>query len=303
MERININFPLNLEQTKAREALILSLKNNPKIQSFLHEHHLSESFVDQRAQMLADYLKHAQPCVGCKGLAFCTQAKTGFVLGLEVEPLINWELQACAYQVAQDLKTEHKKNYVRLDVADVFLEASLENLTDHCEDSAYLVSIQPISAWLKSSQTKGFYFYGAPGSGKTHCAMAIGNYFAKLGKKVAMVSVPSLAMQFPNSYSENEAKDVLVAQLKKAHLVIFDDIGAESYTSWFRDEILFPVLNARMEATKLTFFTSNHSLEALKVHFRYNQKADDEAVKSMRMMERITALANPLHLMGKNRRG
>lgn len=302
MERLTIDFPLTPQQTQARQALVSSLKQDPRIQAFLTRHQLDESFVELKAQMLADYLTHQAPCANCVGLHACTQAKTGFALGIEVEPLVAWELQACRYQQAHELNTAHHTNFTVLDVGESFLEASLETLADNCDDGAYLSSIQPLLSWLKTPSHKGLYFYGAPGSGKTHLAMAIANYFAKQNRKVAVVSVPQLAMSFPTSFYENDAKDILMAKLKKAYLVVFDDIGAESYTSWFRDELLFPILNARMEAKQLTLFTSNHSPEALKNHFRFNQKADDEAVKALRMMERIQALSTACLIQGQNRR-
>ena len=133
--------------------------------------------------------------------------------------------------------------------------------------------------------------------------MAIANYFGIKGKKVACVHVPSLASKFPNSYYEGPEKEQYMYLLKKAYCVVFDDIGAETYTSYFRDEVLFPILNARMEAQSLTLFTSNHSLANLENHYRFNHKADDEQIKSMRMIERIQTLSEPLSIQGVNRRG
>ena len=57
-----------------------------------------------------------------------------------------------------------------------------------------------------------------------------------------------------------------------------------------------------MERCKLTLFTSNHALTELSNHFRYNQKGDDEALKSKRLIERIERLSEPLLIAGSNRR-
>jgi len=90
--------------------------------------------------------------------------------------------------------------------------------------------------------------------------------------------------------------------IKKARVVVCDDIGAESLSGWFRDEILLPLLNYRMEHQKITWFTSNLKIDGLRAHFRFNQKGDDEALKANRLMERIESLASPLLVGGNNRR-
>ena len=57
-----------------------------------------------------------------------------------------------------------------------------------------------------------------------------------------------------------------------------------------------------MEKNKLTLFTSNHDLNALSNHFRFNQKGDDEILKSNRLLERIKRLSETLKIEGDNRR-
>ena len=301
MEQVSVDFPLSPEQIEHRKRLVNELKKNPRVIEFIRSQNLNESVIEERAQMFSDWLSHQKPCVNCLGLSVCTQSKTGFALGIETQPLWTWELQACRYQKAHDALTAHRAYYVYNDAADHFLEASLDHLLDQNPEPSYMASIKPMVDWFNKPTQKGFYFYGLPGTGKTHLACAMANYFAKQAKKVAVVHVPSLALRFPTSYSD-ETKEIVLQQLKKAYFVVFDDIGAETYTSYFRDEILFPLLNSRMEDKKLTVFTSNHSLDALKNHFRYNQKADDESVKSMRLMERIQALSQALQVGGSNRR-
>jgi primosomal protein DnaI len=156
--------------------------------------------------------------------------------------------------------------------------------------------------WLNSTKNKGLYLFGNLGTGKTHIAMAILNYFAKQNKKVAFVNCPNLAYQFYSSYTEDDKREVKLEQLRNAFCIVLDDIGAETYSSYFRDEILFPLLNDRMEKHKLTIFTSNHDLSALAEHFRFNQKGDDEALKSKRLIERVERLSDALLIGGLNRR-
>lgn len=303
MQEVKFDFKLSAAQEKERLGLINELKMNKQVQTFLRNHHLDESFIERKAQMLSDYAQEKAKCDNCPGLHACKQEHTGFVLGIQTEPLFAREYQACDYQVKQDQLRNHKKLYSVLDCDESFLEARIESLFDQNSDTHYKASLKTVIDWFKDPQHKGFYFYGAPGTGKTHLGMAILNYFALKGKKVAVIHVPTLASKFPNSFYEGSEKEQVMHLIKKAYCVLFDDIGAETYTSYFRDEVLFPLLNARMENKALTLFSSNHSLSALENHYRYNNKADDEQIKSMRLIERIQTLSQALSIQGVNRRG
>ncbi len=303
MQELKFDFKLSAVQEKERNALIHDLKENKIVQAFLRENHLDETFIEKKAQMLADYVKEKGKCDHCPGLHACKQDHRGYVLGIQVEPLTSREYQACTYQIHQEQLRAHKKQYSILECDESFLESRIESLFDQKSDVNYKASLKSVIDWFKNQSQKGFYFYGAPGTGKTHLAMAIANYFALKGHKVACVHIPTLASKFPNSFYEGPEKEQYMYLLKKAYCVVFDDIGAETYTSYFRDEVLFPILNARMESNALTLFTSNHSMKALENHYRFNNKADDEQIKSMRMIERIQTLSNPCAVQGVNRRG
>ena len=69
-----------------------------------------------------------------------------------------------------------------------------------------------------------------------------------------------------------------------------------------RDELIFPVLNQRMEEKKKTWFTSNEDFISLHDHYRFSAKLGEEEMKAVRIMERIQNLAQMLELKGENRR-
>lgn len=83
---------------------------------------------------------------------------------------------------------------------------------------------------------------------------------------------------------------------------MFDDIGAESVSSWARDEVIGPIMQHRMLEKLPTFFTSNFDLEQLQQHLTYSQRGEEEVVKAARIIERIRYLAEPVPIDGENKR-
>lgn len=302
MEKINVRFDLTEQQKAARMQLIDQVLHDPRVQAFQKAHALSDATIRAHAQRFADWSSEMALCVGCPGLHACRQKQTGYVLDLELEGYLQPVLKPCAYQAQIDQQTAHAKQYLHRDGGQELLLADQEGLLLAPFEHDYLITLQPIKEWLETPSTKGFFIHGPSGVGKTYLAAAVLNAFAKNGQTVALVHVPTLAITLKQSFDAPDHIESLLATLKRAKFVVFDDLGAESSSGWFRDEILLPLLNYRMEHQKKTWFTSNLTPEGLRAHFRYNQKGDDEALKATRIMERIEALSAPLLMRGKNRR-
>src|SRR5699024_10790260 len=90
--------------------------------------------------------------------------------------------------------------------------------------------------------------------------------------------------------------------VKKTPILMLDDIGAESMSSWVRDDILSPILQFRTQENLPTFFTSNFNFQQLQHHFTYTQRGEVEQMKAARLMERIQYLTVPIEVNGRNRR-
>lgn len=150
------------------------------------------------------------------------------------------------------------------------------------------------------SQARGLYITGPFGVGKTYALGALANFLVTLNRTVTMIHYPTFSNEIKQTIAQNTTHQVL-DKVKKADVLIIDDIGAESNTPWLRDDVLSVLLEYRMKEVLPTFFTSNFSMEDLEGHLASTREALDK-VKAKRLMERIHFLAKEVHLSGENRR-
>jgi primosomal protein DnaI len=301
MQRVKVEIKLSEEQQKARELRVQKMKTDHRVQAFLAANQLDNTVLNQHVQKFDTWCSNLDKCAGCLGLFACKQDTLGHVLELNYDEHFSWELKPCAYLRQEQEKTAHRVFFVQLDASHQMLGAEMSQLLEDPSDASYMRAVKDIPSWIQKPH-QGWYFYGSLGSGKSHLAMAILNHFAKQAQKVAFVSIPDLARQFFSTYHQDEFSEAQLSRIKKVPVLVLDDMGAETYSSYFRDEVLFGILNYRMEHRLLTLFTSNFDLEALHHHYRINSKGDDEPVKAARVIQRIQALAQPLAIMGRNRR-
>lgn len=95
------------------------------------------------------------------------------------------------------------------------------------------------------------------GNGKTHLAAAIANYVADSGEPVLFVVVPDLLDYLRASFAPNSGSrlDKRFDEVKRAPLLILDDLGTESATAWAREK-LYQLFNYRYNARLATVITT-----------------------------------------------
>ena len=149
---------------------------------------------------------------------------------------------------------------------------------------------------------QGLYLQGTFGVGKTYLLGAIANTLAEKGFQTTLVHFPTFAVEMKQSIQKDTVGEKLDA-LKKAPVLMLDDIGADSMSSWIRDDILGVILQYRMQEQLPTFFSSNFNMHQLEnEHLRVTQRGEDEPLKAKRIMERVRFLSKEINMIGKNRR-
>jgi primosomal protein DnaI len=264
---------------------------------------LSYENLSKYTMTLEDCTKEYQNCLGCKNLLECKNKVTGHAFLPEVK---NGELRfgykPCKFKLKEQKEFSYLNNiYTSYEPSDIQF-ARFEDID--LKDSTRLPVIKALTEFIENyrekKKGKGIYLQGSFGSGKTFLISAMFHELAKDGVKGAIIFWPEFLTDLKASFGKDDFQDKL-NKVKKAEILLIDDIGAENVTAWSRDDVLCPILQYRMQENLVTFFTSNFSLEALEEHLSISNNGV-EIIKAKRIMERIRHLANEMELQSKNLR-
>jgi DNA replication protein DnaC len=131
---------------------------------------------------------------------------------------------------------------------------------------------------------------GPSGTGKTHLAAAIANRQIELGHEVFFAVVPDLLDHLRATFGPGSdvTYDELFEAVRNAPLLVLDDLGTQSETSWAQEK-MFQVLNHRFNAELPTVITTNHAIAELDERLRA-RLGDREQARVISIGERDTSL-------------
>ncbi|MBS4461666.1 primosomal protein DnaI [Aerococcaceae bacterium zg-B36] len=168
-----------------------------------------------------------------------------------------------------------------------------ENVVNEIQLFMSKYSEEPASA-------QGLYLAGPFGVGKTYILGVLANALAQRGIKVKLLHFPTLAEDLKKAMKEPDFYEILT-EVKKVPILMLDDMGAENYSAWLRDNVLAVILEYRMKESLPTFFTSNFSMDELAVYLESTREGI-EKVKAARLMERVRYVAKEVQVDGENLR-
>lgn len=251
--------------------------------------------------LIKDSSLELKNCSKCKNIMECKNSVMGHVYYPNVEQgNLVFSYVACRYKRCLDKDRAYQDNMIIFDMPKEILNASMKDI--YTDDKNRLEAIKWLTTFIKKCEmgqaSKGLYLTGNFGCGKTYLVAASFNELAKAGKNVAIVYYPEFLRKLKESFSD-DFKDIF-NKIKKAEILLLDDIGAESVTSWNRDEILGTILQYRMQEALPTFFTSNLTLKELEEHLAGND--NEGKIKARRILERIKYLTDNITMVAENRR-
>lgn len=263
---------------------------------------VNEEVLKKYTSRLEDSFVEHKNCLNCKSLSECKNK----VIGYKYTPEKDQELICFSYIACKKLEkkfhdTAYQENIELFEMPKDIKEATLKEL--YKDDKARLPIIKYFKEFIdnysNTEKPKGLYLTGSFGSGKTYMIAALFNEMAKKGVKSALIYYPEFLRSLKSSFQTNYNEKF--DYIKKAPLLLLDDIGAENCSAWSRDEVLGPILQYRMESHLPTFFTSNLTMEDLESSLAITTSPADK-VKARRIIERIKQLTVTLELISKSRR-
>lgn len=296
MKAIQDVVQLNKGTNQVIQQTIEKIKQSAILQPFILKHEMTDDELVANAITLLkyeEYVEHLQRGVLISGNSHLE----GYLL---MEPYRRVEF---GYRYNEQYDQLQKiREYVECwHMDEHMLTADMQDFVAEQQSPAAMKAMIMVQREITKGQipSKGLFISGENGVGKTHMLAALAKAFYAQKIKTIIVFFPELIRELKqNPYTA----DKIIRQLQRVPVLMIDDIGSEMQTSFSRDEILLPILNARMNNKRLTFFTSNLDLQSLEHHFTHTQYGENEPIKAKRMMERIHALTEYAPLFGENKR-
>ena len=272
---------------------------DPRVASFIQEHSLSQDEIKRSLPKFNQFL------VECRKVK---EGDTSYIAkGYEPILTMNEGYADVTYKETRQLKEQQEQQAIAKRINLVSLPQSYRKITfaDIALDDVARVdtfeSLVDFVANYPSLDQKGLYIYGDMGVGKSFMLAAMAHELSETKKVVTtIIHYPSFTIDVKNGIKDGSVKEQIDA-VKQAEVLVLDDIGAEQFSSWIRDDVLQVILQHRMIEELPTFFTSNYSFADLEAKLS-NGRQGDETWQAKRVMERIRFLAKEVHLKGVNRR-
>ncbi|WP_338969579.1 ATP-binding protein [Spiroplasma endosymbiont of Labia minor] len=291
------------------EEIISDALNNIDVINFLKKNNLSSEFVSKNSFKIDDFLNGWVKC-SSGPLSECKQQTKGYKKILSYENNIMYvSTTFCEHYLFENHNYKIIKNYI---YADFDLKSDLKTMGEYAKEmkgepleNSRFNLINDFKKIINIKKGKGFFIYGKMGVGKTFLAKLIANNYAYKGLKTAFITVAKLIRTIKNDFNTTDQNGTkLLNLLTKAEVLVLDDIGADKPSIWSRDELLFSLLNYRMENKLLTFFTSNLTLSQLQKKYAFKTTDSDEQtlekIANERFIERVKALSAPYKIDGVN---
>jgi primosomal protein DnaI len=279
-----------------------------RIQDFMKDHpEVGAEAVEVGLNELYQYKEQWKNCDNCPGLEACPNLMQGYQPKLEVQRgYINMSYHACPLKRKDDERKRHASFMKSLYLPKEMLSVTFDDFKeDHpTRINAFAKALEFCSSVDPGQNGHGLYIHGPFGVGKTFLVSAIANELADQEIETMLVYTPDFLRELKAGISDGSYQEKL-DNVKRAPVLILDDIGAETMTPWVRDEVLGALLQFRMMEKLPTVFTSNFDLEELELHLATTQRGGTEKIdqlKAKRIMERIQYLNVPLSMEGDNKR-
>lgn len=275
-----------------KKQIVEQLYKNKEVKDFVESNNLSDDKVLQGYAKFSAYIEAVNACQNCDG-------KTCLANAENMKPTLAYDEYGHVSIVYEDCNVVKKYDPDNLEVID-YSDTNVE-ISYNKARLELLKELNKFSEkYLNGEYSKGIYLYGPVGVGKSLLLYSFAKSMVGKGAKVLFAYYPDLVRRFQNSFGTYKVEE-LILKLKKADILMLDDIGREANTAYVRDEILGPILQYRCDNMLPVFMTSNRSFNDLEGHLSDTSSSDDK-VKAAALIARIKFLMNEYQLSDKDYR-
>ncbi|WP_368263853.1 primosomal protein DnaI [Enterococcus innesii] len=306
MEDVGKNLGKLLDKRNYRDqfsAMMAEVLQDPDVKAFIAENEevLTEADIQKSYAKLYEFVQEKRK--------FRINDPSMIAPGYEPRLALNFHFIDVTYVPTKELLAYQKQEEIRSRIKAMDMPKDIQeaSFADYQQTpgrmEAIAAAVDFISELTANPQEfhKGLYFVGSFGIGKTYLLGAIARDLAEAGYTTTLVHFPTFAVEMKQAIGKDQVGDKLNA-VKKAPILMMDDIGADAMSSWIRDEVFGVILQYRMQEQLPTFFTSNFTMHELEEHLSVTQRGESEPLKAKRIMERIRYLTQEIQMTGKNRR-
>lgn len=301
-----IAFELNEEQLRARNELGSKLLETPEIKEFQKKYNCPDSVIIENASRFKRWLNEIQRTKKITLNDLEHDEMQGEYIDLVYDSNLNILSEVIKTLPILD-EMQNKKMYLNryriIPISENLEGATFETIQLKLENESknYQNIVKKLFTFTRKSDNLGYYLYGDIGVGKTFLSACVTNEYARRGKSVALLHVPSFISLLKDQFN-NGSVEAILRSIRYTEVLVLDDLGAEPITPWSRDEILLAILNDRLENKRKTIITSNYPPELLLELYKVDSRGVSDTIRARRLVDRITALTEPCEISGKNRR-
>ncbi|MFC6170661.1 primosomal protein DnaI [Loigolactobacillus jiayinensis] len=285
------------------DELMAKVMRDPAVQQFIaaHREQLDQAMIDRSAAKLYEFVTENNKFKA---------KQTSLAPGYQPRLLLNHHFIDVTYEPTAELVAAEQAKALQSRVRSISMPKNIRDarLSQFYQDDDRFAALDAVTLFLddytKTSAKfhQGLYLYGNFGVGKTYLLGALAHELALRGFQTTLVHFPTFAVEMKNAIGQQDLTPKLEA-IKRSRILMIDDIGADSMSSWIRDDVLGVVLQYRMQEELATFFSSNFSMQQLEhEHLSVTQRGEQEPLKAKRIMERVRFLSREVELLGQNRR-
>jgi primosomal protein DnaI len=276
------------------------IRNDPYLNKLITENGLTEEYIEENLPVFLRVLRSRSLCEGCTDIGMCRQSGKTMRSALSFDTVLIEEKERCPFGRTIDQRKELREKYIWCDIPEELLDLDLFNIVPKTNQRQLFTELFDI---YEERRKKGLFVSGTVGTGKSYNCTALANSLVKKGKRVAYIKASNFFNDLKSRYSDfSDSIDSIINRVKNADYLFLDDLGSEAVSEFVRDDVLFRILDHRMENRKLTVFISNYGKKDLFRHYQYDRRDNPNTMNATRLMERISILSDDYVLTGKDLR-